>query len=62
MWLHRILDNVFQNVVRHAGAGRYIGIQITNSPVQAIIVKTRVPALVTTLLKKELELDCLLYP
>ena len=26
LWFNRILDNVFQNVVRHAGAGRYIGI------------------------------------
>lgn len=43
MWLHRIMDNVFQNVVRHAGAGRYIGIQITDSPVQAIIVKDKGP-------------------
>ncbi|UVI29028.1 HAMP domain-containing sensor histidine kinase [Paenibacillus spongiae] len=28
LWFNRILDNVFQNVVRHAGSGRYIGIQI----------------------------------
>ena len=43
MWLHRIIDNVFQNVVRHAGAGRYIGIQITDYPNQAIIVQDKGP-------------------
>lgn len=26
-WLERVLDNIFQNVVRHAKAGRYIGIK-----------------------------------
>lgn len=38
LWFNRILDNVFQNVVRHAGAGRYIGIHMIDRDNQWILV------------------------
>jgi signal transduction histidine kinase len=38
LWFNRILDNVFQNVVRHAGAGRYIGIQMMDRENQPMLV------------------------
>lgn len=38
LWFNRILDNVFQNVVRHAGAGRYIGIQMIERQKQMMLV------------------------
>lgn len=38
LWFNRILDNVFQNVVRHAGSGRYIGIQIVVVDGQRMLV------------------------
>jgi len=48
VWLHRILDNVFQNVLRHAGAGRYIAIQMTDgrkSQKQTLIIRDRGPGI-----------------
>lgn len=38
LWFNRILDNVFQNVVRHARSGRYIGIQIVERKGQSMLV------------------------
>lgn len=38
LWFNRILDNVFQNVMRHAGLGRYIGIQIVERKGQSMLV------------------------
>ncbi|WP_232278377.1 HAMP domain-containing sensor histidine kinase [Paenibacillus sp. 481] len=44
LWMKRILDNLFQNIMRHAVSGRYIGIRVeaagrdaqaTHSPVEA---------------------------
>ncbi|TVX86903.1 HAMP domain-containing histidine kinase [Paenibacillus agilis] len=32
MWMKRILDNVYQNVVRHASSGRYIRIEMNQLP------------------------------
>ncbi|WP_225445766.1 HAMP domain-containing sensor histidine kinase [Paenibacillus arenosi] len=32
MWMKRILDNVYQNVVRHAASGRYIRIEMNELP------------------------------
>ncbi|WP_028544554.1 sensor histidine kinase [Paenibacillus taiwanensis] len=37
-WMKRILDNLIQNVVRHAASGHYIGIQVLDSAHQARIV------------------------
>lgn len=45
MWLRRILDNVFQNVVRHAGAGRYIAIQITEDQKQTLMIRDKGPGI-----------------
>ncbi|MCQ6562341.1 HAMP domain-containing sensor histidine kinase [Paenibacillus mendelii] len=38
LWFNRILDNVFQNVVRHAGKGRYIAIKIVELKGQSMLV------------------------
>ncbi|WP_145948105.1 HAMP domain-containing sensor histidine kinase [Paenibacillus sp. Y412MC10] len=38
LWFNRILDNVFQNVVRHAALGRYIGIQIVEREGDSMLV------------------------
>ncbi|MEK3780252.1 HAMP domain-containing sensor histidine kinase [Paenibacillus sp. FSL R5-0810] len=55
MWLHRILDNVFQNVVRHAGAGRYIAVHMTDgqkSQKQTLIIRDRGPGISNKTLEK----------
>ncbi|TQR20974.1 HAMP domain-containing sensor histidine kinase [Psychrobacillus vulpis] len=41
-WFHRILDNFFQNVYRHAGNGRYVGIKIEN---RSVIIEDRGPGM-----------------
>lgn len=40
IWLGRILDNLFQNVLRHAGSGKYIGVksELTNQYDALIII------------------------
>lgn len=45
-WLKRILDNIFQNVLRHAHSGKYVSVQtklIENKPV--IIIEDRGPGM-----------------
>ena len=32
VWLERVLDNVFQNVLRHAGDGKYVGLRLEIEP------------------------------
>ncbi|MDK8183157.1 HAMP domain-containing sensor histidine kinase [Paenibacillus sp. UMB4589-SE434] len=39
-WMKRIMDNLIQNVVRHAAKGRYIGIQVLSSADRARVVIT----------------------
>ncbi|WP_342563992.1 HAMP domain-containing sensor histidine kinase [Paenibacillus sp. FSL R7-0345] len=41
-WFRRILDNLFQNIVRHARSGRYVGIDIVvREEGQAIVISDR---------------------
>jgi signal transduction histidine kinase len=42
LWLRRILDNLFQNVVRHAKSGKYVGFQTAvQNGVMYLIVKDK---------------------
>lgn len=42
LWMERILDNVFQNVLRHAKSGQFIGVYTeSTSEYDAIIIKDR---------------------
>lgn len=42
MWLGRIMDNVFQNVLRHASSGKYISISVcSTNEVDAIIISDK---------------------
>lgn len=42
LWMGRILDNLFQNVLRHAKHGRYVGVRTETSPsTDAIIIIDR---------------------
>jgi len=36
-WLERVLDNVFQNVLRHAKEGRYLGVKVAAEEGRAVI-------------------------
>lgn len=40
LWMERILDNLFQNVLRHAKSGRYIGVRIDTTSTYEVIVMT----------------------
>ncbi|WP_066307620.1 HAMP domain-containing sensor histidine kinase [Bacillus sp. FJAT-29814] len=45
-WFMRILDNLYQNVVRHANSGRYIGVRVVNYVGKAaILIEDRGPGL-----------------
>ncbi|AIQ50396.1 sensor histidine kinase [Paenibacillus sp. FSL R7-0331] len=37
-WFRRILDNLFQNIVRHAGSGRYVGVRSEIRDGTAVII------------------------
>lgn len=40
IWLGRIFDNLFQNILRHASSGKYIGVQtVTTEHYDAFIIK-----------------------
>ncbi|MEI3612175.1 HAMP domain-containing sensor histidine kinase [Pseudogracilibacillus sp. SO30301A] len=42
LWLERILDNIFQNVLRHANSGKFIGVYTeSTTKYDAIIIKDR---------------------
>lgn len=46
MWMERILDNLFQNVLRHASIGRYIGIKTeTTENYDAIVITDKGPGI-----------------
>lgn len=48
-WVKRILDNLFQNVLRHASEGKYIGVQTTTNEGQpAIRVEDHGPGMNST--------------
>ncbi|WP_244888958.1 HAMP domain-containing sensor histidine kinase [Neobacillus novalis] len=52
-WFMRILDNLYQNVMRHAKSGRYIGVQIVDYEGEtAILIEDRGPGLDVTTDKK----------
>lgn len=38
VWFRRILDNLYQNIVRHASSGRYVGISIAQQKGQRVII------------------------
>lgn len=40
VWFRRILDNLFQNIVRHASSGRYVGITTESRNGQRVILIT----------------------
>ncbi|MBU9720165.1 MULTISPECIES: HAMP domain-containing sensor histidine kinase [Bacillaceae] len=44
-WLERILDNLFQNVVRHAKSGCYIKIESCEQPISKIIISDKGPGM-----------------
>ncbi|GGD86876.1 sensor histidine kinase [Paenibacillus nasutitermitis] len=43
-WMERMLDNLFQNILRHAKDGKYIGIQV-ETKLQRIIIEDRGPGM-----------------
>lgn len=46
IWFRRILDNFYQNIVRHAGSGRYVGIRLTETGGRrGIVVSDRGPGM-----------------
>ncbi|MCH6264885.1 sensor histidine kinase [Neobacillus citreus] len=52
-WFMRILDNLYQNVIRHAKSGRYVGVSIVNYEGKtAILIEDRGPGLDVTTDKK----------
>ncbi|GAB2697415.1 histidine kinase dimerization/phospho-acceptor domain-containing protein [Paenibacillus thermoaerophilus] len=44
-WLERVLDNHFQNVLRHAKSGRYIGVTVTPDHGGSIVIRDRGPGM-----------------
>lgn len=41
-WFRRILDNLFQNIVRHARSGKYVGVQlVTREDGRAVVISDR---------------------
>ncbi|MDF9840948.1 MULTISPECIES: HAMP domain-containing sensor histidine kinase [unclassified Paenibacillus] len=41
-WFRRILDNLFQNIVRHARSGKYVGVQtVTRGDGRAVVISDR---------------------
>ncbi|WP_028775405.1 HAMP domain-containing sensor histidine kinase [Shimazuella kribbensis] len=38
LWFKRILDNLFQNVLRHASSGKYVGIQMQHTSERKVIL------------------------
>lgn len=48
LWLHRMLDNILQNVLRHASAGQYIRIEVTP---KAIIIRDKATGISSTVTK-----------
>ncbi|MFI2856088.1 sensor histidine kinase [Paenibacillus sp. JSM ZJ436] len=74
LWFKRLLDNLFQNVVRHAKGGGYIGIHRTvlDNGVQALLISDKGPGMdaktpgtgsgiglaIVHFLAKEMEIDC----
>ncbi|MFD0714876.1 histidine kinase dimerization/phospho-acceptor domain-containing protein [Paenibacillus sp. GCM10027626] len=44
-WLERVLDNFFQNVLRHAKEGRYIGVAVTAEAGGRILIRDRGPGM-----------------
>ena len=51
-WLERVLDNYFQNVLRHAKAGAYIGFRVEAGNGGAIVIEDRGPGLQSASLDK----------
>ncbi|CAH2717055.1 Adaptive-response sensory-kinase SasA [Neobacillus rhizosphaerae] len=52
-WFMRILDNLYQNVMRHAKSGRYVGVRIVDYEGKtAILIEDRGPGLDVTTDKK----------
>ncbi|WP_217596105.1 HAMP domain-containing sensor histidine kinase [Cohnella sp. GbtcB17] len=45
-WLERVLDNYFQNALRHAKSGYYIGLRVEERDGGAIVIADRGPGLV----------------
>ncbi|ASA24867.1 HAMP domain-containing sensor histidine kinase [Paenibacillus donghaensis] len=50
IWLKRILDNLFQNIIRHAAIGKYISVRSlqTSESSVAFVIKDRGPGLQST--------------
>lgn len=44
-WLERVLDNYFQNVLRHARSGKYIGVAVSGQDGGAVVISDRGPGL-----------------
>jgi len=51
-WLERVLDNYFQNVVRHAKTGAYIGFRVLAEEGGVIVIEDRGPGLQAASLDK----------
>ncbi|MBK3497325.1 HAMP domain-containing histidine kinase [Viridibacillus sp. YIM B01967] len=67
-WIHRVLDNLFQNVYRHAKSGRFVSVRVEN---EAVVIEDHGPGMrgkstqsgvgiglsIVSLMIKEMQLD-----
>ena len=67
-WVHRVLDNLFQNIYRHAKSGQFVAVRIEN---ETIVIEDHGPGMkgkssqkgvgvglsIVSLMLKEMQLD-----
>ena len=41
-WIHRVLDNLFQNIYRHAKSGQFVAVRIEN---ETIVIEDHGPGM-----------------